>query len=67
MSNYGADINPDLDRIRQVAFAFGLAPLDDLKVDQFSTPTSLKVFHFVQKIGSNNLSVLVDPAQLPHS
>ncbi len=67
MSNYGADPAPDTDRIRQVAFGYALAPLDDLKVDQFSTLTANKVYHLVKRIGSCNLSVLVDPTQLPHS
>ncbi len=66
MSHYGADPAPDTDRIRQVAFAYGFAPQANLKVDQFSTATSLKVYHLVKKIGSTNLSVLVDPALLPH-
>ncbi len=66
MSTYNADPNPDIDRIRQVAFNYGFAPELDLKVDQFSTLTSHKVYHLVKKIGSTNLSVLVDPALLPH-
>lgn len=65
MSNYNADANPDTDRLHQVAFAFGLAPRDNLKVDQFSTSTSLKVYHYVEKIGSNRIQVLVDPSELP--
>ena len=66
MGNYNADPNPDLDRIRQVAFAFVLAPLDDLKVDQFSTDSNLKVYHIVQKLGSTRMQFLVDPALIPH-
>lgn len=65
MGNYNANPFPDTDKIRQVAFGYAFAPLADLKVDQFSTPTANKVYHLVKKIGSTNLSVLVDPAQLP--
>lgn len=67
MSTYNADPNPDTDKIRQVAFGYGLAPLDNLKVDQFSTDTDLKVYHLVQKIGSTRIQVLVDPAEIPFS
>lgn len=66
MSDYNADPDPDLDRIRQVAFAYALAPLDTLKVDQFSTESDLKVYHMVRKIGSTRLQVLVDPSLIPH-
>ena len=66
MGTYNADPNPDTDRIRQVAFGYVLAPLDQLKVDQFSTATSLKVYHCVQKIGSTRLQFLVDPDLIPH-
>ena len=66
MSNYGADPAPDIDRIRQVAFGYELAPLDNLKVDQFSTLTANKVYHLVKKIGSTRVQCLVDPALIPH-
>ncbi len=67
MSDYNADPNPDTDRIRQVAFGFKLAALPDLKIDQFSTLTSLKVYHCVKKIGSTRIQFLVDPALIPHN
>lgn len=65
MGDYNADPNPDLNRIRQVAFGYGFAAQKNLKVDQFSTTTSKKVYHLVRKIGSTNLSILVDPDQIP--
>lgn len=65
MSDYGADANPAIDKIRQVAFAYKIAPQAKLKVDQFSTAGATKVYHLVEKIGSTNLIVLVDPAILP--
>jgi len=65
MGNYNADPTPDTDAIRQVAFGYKLAPLSDLKVDQFSTDSSLKVFSLVKKIGSTRLQVQVDPDELP--
>lgn len=65
MSDYNADPNPDTDKIRQVAFGYGLAPLDNLKVDQFSTASNLKVYHMVRKLGSTRLDILVDPAEIP--
>jgi len=65
MGTYNADPNPDINRIRQVAFGYLLAPLDDLKVDQFSTDSNLKVYHCVRKIGSTRIQFLVDPAQIP--
>lgn len=65
MSDYGADPVPDADRIRQVAFGYQLSPLSMLKVDQFSTSTSNKVYSFVVKIGKTRLKVLVDPSLLP--
>ncbi len=67
MGTYNADPNPDTDRIRQVAFGFKLAALPDLKIDQFSTLTSLKVYHCVKKIGSTRIQFLVDPALIPHN
>lgn len=67
MGTYNADPNPDTDRIRQVAFGYRLAPQQDLKVDQFSTATSLKVYHLVKRFGSTNISFLVDPALIPHN
>lgn len=65
MGNYNADPNPDLDKINQVATGYKFTLPNDLKVDQFPTTTNLKVYHLVKKIGSTNLSVLVDPALLP--
>lgn len=65
MGDYNADADPDLNRIRQVAFGYNFAPQENLKVDQFPTTTSLKVYHFVVKIGSTNLSILVDPDEVP--
>ena len=65
MGDYDADPDPDVDKIRQVAFSYLLAPLDKLKIDQFSTETDNKVYTLVRKIGSTNLKVLVDPANTP--
>lgn len=65
MGNYNADPTPDTDAIRQVAFGYRFAPETDLKVDQFSTSSSLKVFSLVKKIGSTRLHVQVDPDDLP--
>jgi len=66
MATYNADPAPDTDRIRQVAFGYLLSPEFDLKVDQFSTPTSNKVYHCVKKIGSTRMQFLVDPDLVPH-
>lgn len=66
MSDYGADPNPDTDRIRQVAFGYHLAPSPLLKIDQFSTAGSDKVYHCVKKIGSTRIQFLVDPDFIPH-
>lgn len=65
MSNYNADPNPDLDKIHTVAFGYELAPQTDLKVDQFSTATTDKVYNITRKIGSTRLRVLVVPADVP--
>ncbi len=65
MGDYNADPNPDTDRLRQIAHAFRFAPRKSLKVDQFSTLTSLKVYALVEKIGSTRLQVLVDPDFIP--
>lgn len=65
MGDYNADPAPDLDAIRQVAFGYKFAPLEDLKVDQFSTGTTKKVFSLVKKIGSTRMQVQVDPDELP--
>lgn len=67
MSDFGADANPDKDRIRQVAFGYGFAPQENLKIDQFSTLTSNKVYTLVVKIGSTRLKFLVDPSLIPHN
>jgi len=65
MGDYNADADPDLNKIHQVAFGFAFANQSDLKVDQFPTTTSKKVYHLVKKIGSTNLSVLVEPDEVP--
>lgn len=65
MGNYNADPSPDLDKIHTVAFGYELAPQDNLKVDQFSTSGSDKVYNITRKIGSTRLRVKVDPAQVP--
>lgn len=65
MGDYGADPNPDVDKIFQVAFGYRLAPLVKLKVDQFSTDGADKVYSLVVKFLSTRLLVLVDPASLP--
>lgn len=65
MSDYGADADPMLNKIATVAFQYRFANLLNLKVDQFSTATDRKVFHLVRKIGSTNLSILVDPNEIP--
>lgn len=61
MSNYGADPNPDLDKINTVCFGYNLGPQKDVKVDQFSTDGDDKVYSLVQKLGSNRLLVRVTP------
>lgn len=65
MGDYNADPDPDLDKIRQIAFGFLIAPQDNLKVDQFSTATTDKVYKLTRKIGSTRLLVKVDPSQIP--
>ena len=65
MGDYNADPNPDLDKIRMVAFGFTFAPQVNLKTDQFSTATAFKVYTLTKKIGSTRLRVLVDPSQIP--
>jgi len=66
MTDYNADSTPDTDRIRQVAHGYRFAPQRDLKVDQFSTAGSNKVYSLVKKIDSTRLHILVDPANIPH-
>jgi len=65
MSDYNADPVPEIDKIRQVAFGYGLAPQSNLKVDQFSTVTADKVYSLVVKLGKTRLKVLVDPSLIP--
>ncbi len=65
MGNYNADPFPDLDKLRTVAFGYRLANVDTLKIDQFSTTGTNKVYHFVRKIGSTNLLILVEPSEIP--
>ena len=64
MGDYNADPNPAVNKIRTVAFNFNLAPQPNLKVDQFSTPTTKKVYHLVKRIGSTSLYVLVEPKEV---
>jgi len=66
MTTYNADATPDTNRIRQVAFGYRFAPVTKLKVDQFSTAGSDKVYSLVKKIDSTRLHILVDPANIPH-
>lgn len=64
MGNFGADANPALNKIRTVAFRYKFVNLDNLKVDQFSTDDTDKVYSIVRKIGSTRLLVRVDPTQV---
>ena len=65
MGDYNSDPDPDLDKFRVCAFCYKLAPLSKLKIDQFSTESDLKVYHYVKKIGSTRIQFLVDPALIP--
>ena len=65
MSDYNSDSDPDLDKIRMVAFGFGLFPLTKVKSDQFSTLTDQKVYKFCRKIGTHRLRVQVNPDEIP--
>jgi len=65
MGNYNADVDPDLDKIRMIAYGFGFFTRDKTKADQFSTATSHKVYKLTKKIGKNRLRVLVNPAEIP--
>ena len=65
MSDYGAEADPDTDKIRQVAFGYNLAPLSKLKVDQFPISDSAKCYTLVQFWGKTRLQVKVYPDQLP--
>lgn len=65
MSDYGADANPALNKIRTVAFGYNFANQTKLKCDQHSTGTSEKCYHLVRRIGSTNLLVLVEPSDVP--
>lgn len=65
MGDYGADKTPALNKIRTVAFNYNFAPQDKLKVDQFSTAGTDKVYTIVRKIGSTRLKVLVNPSEVP--
>lgn len=65
MGDYNADANPGINKLTQVAFGYQLAPLKQLKVDQFSTATANKVYNLTKKIGKTRLRILVDPSQIP--
>ncbi len=65
MSDFGADPNPDVNKIRLVAFGYNFTPGLDLKVDQFSTTGTDKVYHLVKRFGSTNVYFLVDPDNVP--
>lgn len=64
MSDYGADPDPDLDKINTVCFGYNLGPLFNVKVDQFSTGDDDKVYSLVQKLGSSRLLVRVTPDEV---
>lgn len=65
MGTYNADPNPNLSKIQMVAYTYGFFTQDKTKCDQFSTDSSLKVYHLVRKIGSHRLQLLVDPTLIP--
>lgn len=65
MGTYNADEYPATSKIRSIAYEYGFAPQDDLKVDQFSTADTKKVYSIVRKIGSTRLHFLVDPSLVP--
>jgi len=65
MTDYGADAEPNIANIRQVAFGYFLAPLSNLKVDQFTIHDSAACFTLVRFHGKTRLKVLVNPNDLP--
>lgn len=64
MGDYGADANPQLNKMRTVAFAYRFAHQTNLKADQHSTGSSKKCYHLVRRIGSTNLLILVEPSEI---
>lgn len=62
MGNYNADANPELGKFRRLAFQYAEVHQNDLMVDQFSTATSEKVYHYARRIGSTRIQFLVNPA-----
>lgn len=65
MGDYNADVNPDLDKIRMVAYGFGFFTQDKTKADQFSTLDGTKVYKLCRKIGTNRLRIKVNPTEIP--
>jgi len=65
MGDYNADPSPDLDKMRMVTFGLGFLQPAKLQSDQFSTASSLKVYHLVKQFNGGRVHVLVDPAEIP--
>lgn len=65
MGNYNANPAPQLPKFRTIAFDYLLVKQTNLKIDQFSTATDHKVYHFARKIGSTRLQFLVEPDDVP--
>ena len=65
MGDYNADPDPDLSKITMIAHGFNIAPLVKLKIDQFSTLDSTKVYSFVQKSTRSRLRIKVNPTEIP--
>jgi len=65
MGDYNADLSPDTGKMRMVGYGLGFLPDSFHQSDQFSTPTDLKVYHFVKQINGGRIHVLVDPAEIP--
>lgn len=64
MGDYNADANPNLNKMRTVAFAMHLVSQDNLKVDQFSTVGTEKIYHYARKIMSTRIRFKVEPANV---
>jgi len=65
MGDYNADKYPAVNKVRMIAFGYLLAPQTNLKIDQFSTDSTKKVYSIVRKIGSTRLKILVEPTDVP--
>lgn len=64
MSNYGADVNPDMVQASKVAYEYRFAPRPGMQFEQWTIASDERVLKFNDKSKAIQVKFLVDQTQL---